>query len=518
MMSEDVSESSYLINISGYNLFLVSSIINEHNEILNHNRAPSEIIPLKNKLIDNLDLLRNGGIYNGIQIHSDKNTYMKYFNKSDELLNKFIIEIDNFSTSKNNEKLTDNLQMTGKELISNYNAIVGTISSDIEAKHRFLSDLELTYAVFNSAILLLLITSIFNASKRLKNETEIMRNDLIEKSQKLKNITNALDDTAAIVITDKHGNIKYVNAKFCEISKYSYLELFGKNTRILKSGFHSDDFYKHMWNTILSGKIWSGNIKNRSKNGTYYWVDTSIIPFMNNSGRIDEYVSIRKDITEFMNLQDKLIKSEKLLAIGELSARLAHDLRNPLSIIANSTEIILETTKETFTVENCTRMQNAVDRMTHQVEDVMDFVRSHPLNLSVNSINMILRESTNSLNIPPDITLKMPQNDIEIFCDMMQMVIVFNNLIYNAVQKLDKGGVIQISAEQSSDESIIKISDSGDSIPEEDLQHIFEPLFTTKQTGTGLGLTSCKRIIESHKGEISASNNPTTFIIKIPRK
>jgi signal transduction histidine kinase/vacuolar-type H+-ATPase subunit H len=216
--------------------------------------------------------------------------------------------------------------------------------------------------------------------------------------------------------------------------------------------------------------------------------------------------------------QIKKIKSEKLLAIGELSSRLSHDLRNPLNIIGNSVEIILGTTKEALTIENCKRMQSSIDRMAHQVEDVMDFVRTRPLNLSIIPINVIIKNAASSIKIPKEITLEIPQNDIEIFCDIPQMMIVFNNIIYNAVQKLNEGGVIQISAEQSNDKSIIKIQDSGSPIPDDDLSCIFEPLFTTKQTGTGLGLASCKKIIESHGGELYASNNPTTFTIKIPRK
>jgi PAS domain S-box-containing protein len=518
MINENIRESFHGLDILNHNRFLVMAIIHKSSEITQNNRDPSEIIPFKNQLIDNLALLNDENIQRGGKFTLIEKKPIKYNDESNDLINKFLIEIDNFSASKNNEKTTVGLQAIGKELDQNYETIIEKMEIDKEKKIEFFSNLEFAFVASNSIILFLTIIAILKITNLWKMEADILKKELIEKSSRLKNLSSALDETAIIGITDKHGIITYANKKFCEISKYSNLELIGKNHRILKSGFHSDDFYKHMWKTISSGKLWTGNIRNRSKNGTYYWVDTTIIPFIDNSGKIYEYVSIRKDITEFLNLQDKLIKSEKLLAIGELSSRLAHDLRNPLSIIGNSIEIIMETTKETFTIENCTRMQNAIDRMTHQIEDVMNFVRTRPLNLSVIPINAIIHDATSSINIPREITLKMPQNDIEIFCDMLQMVIVFNNILYNAVQKLDKGGVIQISAEQSSDESIIKIQDSGDSIPEEDLQHIFEPLFTTKQRGTGLGLTSCKRIIESHKGEISASNNPTTFIIKIPRK
>jgi PAS domain S-box-containing protein len=492
------------------------SILNEHNKIIMDDRDPSEIIPYKNQLIDNLNIL-NDGVYGEINLLPLKEKFIKYFDESNEPFNKFIIEIDNFSASKTNEKITDNLQITGKDLIQNYDEIVGIIATDITIEHKFLNDLELASAVSISIVLLVLLIVMINTLGVWKNETKSMLQELSKKSEILENINSALNKTALVAITDKNGIITYANQKFCDVSKYSRKELIGKNHRILKSGFHTDEFYTHMWKTIASGKTWHGTIKNKTKNGEYYWVDTTITPFINNSGKIYEYVSIRKDITEFINLQDKSLKSEKLSAIGALAASLAHDLRNPLNIIGNSVEIIMETTKEAFTIENCKRMQNSIERMTHQIEDIMDFVRTRPLKLSRIPIDEIIKNAISSINIPKEITLKMPQNNIEIFCDISQMVIVFNNIIYNAVQKLDKGGIIQIIAKQSSHELIIQIQDSGDPISEEDLTKIFEPLYTTKQRGTGLGLASCKKIIESHHGVLYASNNPTTFTIKIPR-
>lgn len=131
--------------------------------------------------------------------------------------------------------------------------------------------------------------------------------DFISNLRQLKNIPPILDESIIIAITDKHGTITYANEAFCKISKYSKDELIGQNHRILKSGHHTPEFYKELWGTISRGKIWKGEIKNKAKDGSFYWVKTVIAPFLDNLGRrILGYISIRTDITEQKNLQEKI--------------------------------------------------------------------------------------------------------------------------------------------------------------------------------------------------------------------
>lgn len=140
-----------------------------------------------------------------------------------------------------------------------------------------------------------------------------------------------------MAITDKYGTITYANDEFCRISKYSKDELIGKNHRILKSGFHQPEFYEVLWKIISSGKIWKGEIINKAKDGSYYWVKTAIVPILDDNDIPVEYISIRTDITKQKELQEKLIvayqrnsKIDKLAVVGELTARITHDLKNPL--------------------------------------------------------------------------------------------------------------------------------------------------------------------------------------------
>jgi signal transduction histidine kinase len=239
----------------------------------------------------------------------------------------------------------------------------------------------------------------------------------------------------------------------------------------------------------------------------------------------DEIDDLGKDIYrmsgELEKLNREIIMSERLSSIGNLSSRLAHDLRNPLSVIKNSMEILnirLNPYMDEKVDHQLAMVGRAVSRMSHQIEDVLDFVNVSDLRLESSSLISVIESAVLSTDIPKSVKVNMPKNSATAICDPYRLEVVLSNILKNSSQAVNGKGEISIRIIDKDSDVLIEVEDSGPGIPENILPKIFEPLFTTKQTGTGLGLPSCKSIIEKHGGSMTVRNNPTVFTVQIPKK
>ena len=352
-----------------------------------------------------------------------------------------------------------------------------------------------------------------------------------------------LFDHSIVGITDEEGSIIYVNKNFCKISKYAADELIGNDHRILKSDEHPPGFFAEMWDTITAGKVWEGEIKNKAKDDSFYWVKTIIIPITDEKG-IKNYVAIQNDITKEKEIQERLlrmeddllqqnvtllsevekksadlVKSERLATIGTMASRVAHDLKNPLTIIHTYADML---TPEILAKldpqdrEKWFRLQTSVLDMNRIIEDVLDFARTTEIKKKKTSFLSVLRLALNHVKTTYGIVINLPDGDVSLKCDPRKMEGVMSNLLNNAVHAVDGQGEVDVEMSSDSKNLTVKVKDSGPGIPEKDLEKIFEPMFTTKTTGTGLGLVICKSIVEQHGGTLSVSNKPTTFTITLP--
>ncbi len=230
--------------------------------------------------------------------------------------------------------------------------------------------------------------------------------------------------------------------------------------------------------------------------------------------------SLNKMSAELENYKSKIIMQEKLSSIGELSSRLAHDIKNPLTVIKVSLDVIKAKNPNLLPedLEKFERINAAMYRITHQIDNVLDFIKGKPMKFVKHPIKDILESVLADLPKSDKITVEIVSENAEIECDFEAMKVILINLVVNSMQAIEGIGIIKITSKVRGDKVTIQVENNGPEIPEDKLEKIFEPLYTTKEEGTGLGLASCKSLVEQHQGTIIAENNPTRFIIELPSK
>ena len=239
--------------------------------------------------------------------------------------------------------------------------------------------------------------------------------------------------------------------------------------------------------------------------------------------------SLKKSRTLLNQTQEKLDKalsseiqnfeSNKLEMIGEMSSKMAHDIRNPLTVLQSQIDLMRlkqEKNEDQILSNSLSRMEDAISHITNQINDILGFIKKPSIDITSCDLSDVIQKSIGEVRCPPEVTINFEPTPCKTECDVIKIRGIITNIVQNGVQAMGNSGEITISLEKDGEGVKIQIKDSGPGIPEENLEKIFEPMFTTKATGTGLGLASCKQILEMHKGTISVKNNPTTFTITLP--
>lgn len=355
-----------------------------------------------------------------------------------------------------------------------------------------------------------------------KDAEESLKNSLKE----LKDIKFAIDQSSIITFTDEKGRITSVNEKFCEISKFDRNELIGKDLRILNSGYHSKLFFKELWQTVLNGNVWQGEIRNKAKDGSYYWVDTTIVPFLDDKKHPYQFLSIRNDITERKKQEETLHRQDKLAAVGQLAAGVAHEIRNPLTSIKGYAEFLQLDEKNPERLEFLDIILEELDRVNSIVEEFMVLAKPKAANLEEKNIVPIIQNVLNLLSFEARkkhvrLLFNTDHEIIQVECDEDRLKQVFLNLVKNGIEAMPNGGDLSVFVNVRNSKVEISIQDSGIGIPQEKIKKLGEPFFTTKENGNGLGLMVTFKIIESHNGSVyieSEVDKGTTFNIVLPAR
>ena len=343
----------------------------------------------------------------------------------------------------------------------------------------------------------------------------------------LKQQKDALDEHAIVSITDVRGNIKYTNDKFSKISGYSEKELLGKNHRMLNSGHHNKAFFKKLYQTIVRGGTWQGEICNRSKDGHLYWVNTTIVPFLSKNGQPESYVSIRTDITSSKLNSQKLQKAKEELSqqisklkqanveLDQFAYVASHDLKSPLNCITQLVTWLEEDCHEILpeeSKEHLVLLKSRSKRMIALLNDLLDYSRAGRKEYPDECFNLAhlvadifdLQGNTERFTCQAD--------NIEIALQKVPFELVMRNLISNALKHHHKlTGKISISLTKSDKFYRIRVQDDGPGIPPKlhnKAMEMFQTLQSRDKTeGSGMGLALVKKTVQHQGGTLAIDSN-----------
>jgi PAS domain S-box-containing protein len=362
----------------------------------------------------------------------------------------------------------------------------------------------------------------------------------------VRDLSDALDQAAIVAKTDVKGRIIYVNDKFCEISGYAREELLGQDHRMINSGYHSSDFIRDLWRTIANGQVWRGELRNRTKDGSVYWVDTTIVPMLDERGKPHQYIAIRYDITERKRLEAETLEQERLRVAldkeieqrkmrDQVMRMLSHDLRTPLTTIRSSAELIQfysDRMDDDRRARHFEMIQAQVSHMIRMMDDLLTLQRADSGGLQfrpvaadlVAFVRDLVEESQAGASIRHDLKFEAQIEQQILPLDTGLLRHAVGNLIANAIKYSPEGGRVWVRIYAASAQWVsLSVRDEGIGIPPEDRERLFEAFHRGSNVGrihgTGLGLAIAQQTALLHGGTLDVESEVgagSTFTLTLP--
>lgn len=345
----------------------------------------------------------------------------------------------------------------------------------------------------------------------------------------------------SVVITNSEGEIEYVNPKFSEVSGYSFEEVFGKNLRILKSGIHTQEFYKNLWDTIKSGETWTGEICNKRKDGSFVWENVLVSPIVNDFNEITNFIKISEDITEKKRIYEEIIQAKQKAEESErlktaFLQNMSHEIRTPLNgVIGFSNLLSTKDLSKSDISEYSSIIQTSAKRLLEIVNNILDISKIETGQIKIVqgefSINTLIRNIYSIFSLIAkekelEFNYSVALDDISsvIYSDETKIHQILSNLVNNAL-KFTKTGSVNFGYNVEDENLIFYVKDTGIGIPEDMQTKIFERFIqadmglTRNFEGAGLGLAICNGLANLLGGKIwleSEIGKGSTFYFSIP--
>ena len=355
---------------------------------------------------------------------------------------------------------------------------------------------------------------------------------------------HAVDQHAIVSVTDARGRIQYVNSKFCEISGFTADELIGRTHRLIKSDRHPEDFWRHFWQTIQNGRIWTGEICNHSKQGVAYWVASTVVPVRTADGKVERFFAIRTDISARKEYEAELVAARTAAEAAsksksEFLAVMSHEIRTPMNAVIGFTELLLDTRMEPDQRNFLEIIRTSGQNLIAVINDILNFSKIEAGKLEVDHIRFdglgVIESVAKTLALQAKskgLWLRLvcaPEVPRIIIADPSRLHQVLINLVGNAVKFTTHGGVLINVTNNTTANGMpalrVSIIDTGIGISAEKQTSLFQKFtqadssVTREFGGTGLGLAICKNLVELMGGTIGLTSNPgsgSTFWCDFP--